>query len=73
MSTASQRDVSANSLDATIEPLIAGKAYIAVLKHRLANGAAGKSALEVFDEAYRAASSMARPEPLESLGISRPK
>ncbi len=73
MSNLSQSDGSTDSLDETIEPFIAGKAYIAVLKHRLANGPSGKSAREVFEEAYRAASSMARPEPPESLGLSGPK
>ena len=73
MSDTSRRDGSPESLDETIEPFIAGKAYIAVLKHRLAHGASGRSAGEVFEEAYRAAASMARPEPLESLGLSKPK
>jgi hypothetical protein len=70
MSDLSQRS---ESYDEQIESFVAGKAYIAVLKHRLANGPGGRSAREIFDEAYRAASDMARPEPLESLGLSRAK
>ena len=54
-----------DSLDEQIEPLIAGKAYIAVLKHQLANGPSGKSAREIFEDAYRTAANMARPESKE--------
>ncbi len=71
MSNASHSDGTPESLDETIEPFIAGKAYIAVLKHRLAHGSSGKSAKEVYEEAYRAAATMARPGPPDSLGISK--
>lgn len=57
----------------TVEPYIAGKAYLAVLKHHLAHGSAGKSSRAIFDETYRAVAGTTRCEPLESLGITRPK
>jgi len=73
MSALSSSDPSSGSLSETIEPFLAGKAYIAVLKHHLAHGDAGRSARAVFEDAYRAAADMARASRSEPLGISRPK
>ena len=73
MSDAPQPDGTAESLDETIEPFLAGKAYIAVLKHRLAHGDSGKSAREIFEDAYRTAAGMARPETSGFPADDKPK
>ena len=48
-----------DDLNDQIHAAVLGKAYIAVLKHRLANPTEGKSARQIFDEAYSAALKMA--------------
>ena len=73
MSNPPQPDATAESLDETIEPFLAGKAYIAVLKHRLAHGDGGKSAKDIFEDAYRTAAGMARPETPGFAAGDKPK
>ncbi len=63
MGTGSQFDETPETLGEIIEPMLAGKAYIAVLKHRLAHGATDKTSREIFEEAYRTAANMARRKP----------
>jgi hypothetical protein len=57
-----------------IQTYVIGKAYIAVLKHQLANGTTSGSRLkDVFDQAYREAAALARCEPPEPFDVARAK
>jgi hypothetical protein len=57
-----------------VHTYVVGKAYIAVLKHQLANGTASDRRLKsVFDEAYREALALAKCETSGVLGPSDPK
>lgn len=61
----------ADALRERVQACVLGKAYIAVLKHQLTGKGSKRTFREVFDQAYREASALAKCEPLESLGISR--
>ena len=57
-----------------VHTYIVAKAYIAVLKHQLANPMdSGRPLRDVFDEAYREAAAPARCEPLDLLEVDHPK
>ena len=57
-----------------VHTYVVGKAYIAVLKHQLANGRTSDRRLQsVFDEAYRDALALAKCETSEVLGTPDPK
>ncbi len=61
-------DVSADELKENIHTYLVGKAYIAVMKHHLANGTkSGRRLKDVFDEAYHEASALAHCEASEIL------
>lgn len=63
-----EADLSVERLKDEIHAALVGKAYIAVLKDRLANTDSRRSCREVFDEAYGRALRLAACEPRSGAG-----